>query len=316
MEQYDIRIEKMIKEIRKAIVGKDDVIEKLLMVILAKGHVLIEDIPGVGKTTLALAVSRVLQMEYRRMQFTPDVLPSDVVGFTMYDRDGNSQYRPGSVMCNLFLADEINRTSSKTQSALLEVMEESRVTVDGVTREVPAPFTVIATQNPIGSVGTQMLPESQMDRFMVRLSMGYPDLKSEIAMLKGRNQGNPLEEVNEVISREELVLMQQEVEQVFIHDAVYDYIARLVEKTRQQELLLLGISPRGTIALANMGKAAAYMSGRNYVIPDDIKEVFYDVTAHRMLLSPKARVNRVTMEDVIEGIINTVPAPRLVRQRG
>ncbi len=316
MEQYDMRIQKMMREIRKVIVGKDDVIEKLLMVILAKGHVLIEDIPGVGKTTLAMAVSRVLQMDYRRLQFTPDVLPSDVVGFTMYDREGNSQYRPGSIMCNLFLADEINRTSSKTQSALLEVMEESRVTVDGITHEVPAPFTVIATQNPIGSVGTQMLPESQMDRFMVRLSMGYPDLKSEITMLKERHTGNPMDEVEQVISREELLQMQQEVEKVYIHDAVYDYIARLVEKTRNQELLLLGISPRGTIALANMSKAAAYLEGRAFVIPDDIKRVFCDVAAHRLLLAPKARVNRVSVKEILEDIINSVAAPRLIRQRG
>ncbi|MBQ9118843.1 MAG: MoxR family ATPase [Lachnospiraceae bacterium] len=315
MEQYDVRVAKMIREIRKVIVGKDDVIEKLLMVILAKGHVLIEDIPGVGKTTLALAVSKVMQMEYRRMQFTPDVLPSDVIGFSMYDREGNSQYRPGSIMCNLFLADEINRTSSKTQSALLEVMEESKVTVDGVTREVPMPFTVIATQNPIGSVGTQMLPESQMDRFMVRLSMGYPDLQSEITMMKERHMKNPLEEVEQVISREQLLQMQEEVEQVFIHDAVYTYIAKLVEKTREQELLALGISPRGTIALANMSKAAAYLSGRNYVIPDDVRAVFLDVTAHRMLLSPKARVNRVSIEDIVRDILNSVAAPRLVRQR-
>ncbi len=315
MEQRDIRIQRVIREIQRVIVGKDDVIKKLLMVILAKGHVLIEDIPGVGKTTLALAVSRVLQLDYRRLQFTPDVLPSDVVGFTMYDREGRSQYRPGSIMCNLFLADEINRTSSKTQSALLEVMEESRVTVDGITREVPAPFTVIATQNPIGSVGTQLLPESQMDRFMVRLSMGYPDLKSEIMMLKERSVGNPMDELEQVISREELLQMQQEVENVYIHDAVYDYIARLVEKTRKQELLLLGISPRGTIALANMAKAAAYLEGRTFVIPDDIKNIFCDVAAHRLLLSPKARVNRVSVQEIIEDILNSVAAPRLVRQR-
>lgn len=310
--QRNQKIDLILKELKRVIVGKDEVIEKVLMVILAKGHILIEDIPGVGKTTLALAVSKVMQLDYKRMQFTPDVLPSDVVGFSVYDRNGESQYKPGSVLCNLFLADEINRTSSKTQSALLEVMEEGRVTVDGVTREVPRPFTVIATQNPVGSVGTQMLPESQMDRFMVRLTMGYPDVRSEIEILKGRYGGNPLEEVRQVVSRSELLLMQQQVEEVFLHDAVYEYIARLVQKTREHELLVLGISPRGTIAIANMARAAAYLSGRKYAIPDDVKKVFLDTTAHRMLLSPKARVNKVTLEEVTAGILSSVNAPRLV----
>ncbi len=311
MQGWDKNLNQVMQELKKVIIGKDKIIEKVLMAILAGGHVLIEDIPGVGKTTLALAISKVLQLDYRRMQFTPDVLPSDVVGFQMLSPDGKMQYRPGSIMCNLFLADEINRTSSKTQSALLEVMEEGNVTVDGVTRPLPRPFVVIATQNPIGSVGTQMLPESQMDRFMVRLTMGYPDIASEIVMLKDREGGNPLERVENVLSRRDLLQIQEMVENTYIHDAVYEYIAALVQKTREGDMLSLGVSPRGTIALANMSKAAAYLSGRDYVIPDDVKKVFCDVTKHRMLLAPKARLNRTTMDDVARGILTSVSAPRL-----
>ncbi len=311
MQGWDKNLNQVMQELKKVIIGKDKIIEKVLMAILAGGHVLIEDIPGVGKTTLALAISKVLQLDYRRMQFTPDVLPSDVVGFQMLSPDGKMQYRPGSIMCNLFLADEINRTSSKTQSALLEVMEEGNVTVDGVTRPLPRPFVVIATQNPIGSVGTQMLPESQMDRFMVRLTMGYPDIASEIGMLKDREGGNPLERVENVLSRRDLLQIQEMVENTYIHDAVYEYIAALVQKTREGDMLSLGVSPRGTIALANMSKAAAYLSGRDYVIPDDVKKVFCDVTKHRMLLAPKARLNRTTMDDVARGILTSVSAPRL-----
>lgn len=314
MEEQNTGLAQVIQEIKKVIIGKDAIIEKVLMAILAGGHVLLEDIPGVGKTTLALAISKAMQLDYRRMQFTPDVLPSDVVGFQMLSRDGETQYRPGSIMCNLFLADEINRTSSKTQSALLEVMEEGNVTVDGVTRPLPKPFVVIATQNPIGSVGTQMLPESQMDRFMVRLTMGYPDVKSEIDMLKERQEGNPLDKVDNVLGRRELLAMQEDVEDTYIHDAVYEYIAELVQKTRENDMLALGVSPRGTIALTNMTKAAAYMAGRNYVIPDDVKRVFYDTTEHRMLLSPKARINRTTMTEVARGILDSVSAPRLLRK--
>ena len=311
MQEYNKNLQRVMVEIKKVIIGKDSIIEKVLMAILAGGHVLIEDIPGVGKTTLALAISKVLQLDYRRMQFTPDVLPGDVVGFQMLTADGKMQYRPGSIMCNLFLADEINRTSSKTQSALLEVMEEGNVTVDGVTRPLPTPFVVIAKQNPIGSVGTQMLPESQMDRFMVRLTMGYPDIASEIGMLKDREEGNPLDRVENVLGKKELLQIQEAVENIYIHDAVYSYIAALVQKTRENDMLALGVSPRGTIALANMAKAAAYMAGRDYVIPDDVRKVFGDVVKHRMLLAPKARLNRTTMDDVAAGILSAVSAPRL-----
>lgn len=313
MEQYVEKINEIFGEIRKAVIGKDEIITKVLTAILAKGHILLEDIPGVGKTTLALAFSKTMELEYHRMQFTPDVLPSDVVGFHIYDKEGQEMnYKPGSIFCNMFLADEINRTSSKTQSALLEVMEEGSVTVDSITREVPKPFVVIATQNPIGSAGTQMLPESQLDRFMVRLSMGYPDVQSEVEILKGHTSMNPIDTINGVISTNELLILQNIAEQIFIHEAIYQYIASLVLQTRQHDLIALGVSPRGTIALTAMARAYALIQGRSYVIPDDVMKVFLDVTRHRMILKPKARVNNVTIEMVIQQILQAVPAPRLV----
>ncbi len=312
MREYVKKINQVISEIKTVVIGKDEIIAKVMTAILAKGHILIEDIPGVGKTTLALAFSKAMELEYHRMQFTPDVLPSDVVGFNVFDKNGQDSYfKAGSIFCNMFLADEINRTSSKTQSALLEVMEEARVTVDAVTREVPKPFVVIATQNPIGSAGTQMLPESQLDRFMVRLSMGYPDMRSEVEILKGRNTLDPMDSVTRVISREELLLLQQVADQIFVHDAIYEYVAALVMKTREHDLLQLGVSPRGTIALTSMAKAYALICGRPYVIPDDIRMVFKDVTMHRLVLKPKARVNNVTLDMIINQILQIVPAPRM-----
>lgn len=315
LELYQQTIQKVLNEIKKAVVGKDEVVEHILTAIIAKGHILIEDIPGVGKTTLALAFSKVMDMECNRMQFTPDVMPTDVVGYSIYDAaSGESKYRPGSILCNLFLADEINRTSSKTQSALLEVMEEGRVTVEGVTREVPKPFTVIATQNPIGSAGTQLLPESQLDRFMVRLSMGYPDTKSEIKILKERHSGNPLDKINKIISKDELIVIQEAADHIFIHDAIYDYISKLVARTRKDEYIEMGASPRGTLALTHMAKATAFINGRGYMIPDDIKDVFIDTLMHRILLKPKARINRITASDLLTNILTEVPAPKLVQR--
>ncbi len=313
MEEYVQKINQVIAEIKTVVIGKDEIIAKVMTAILAKGHILIEDIPGVGKTTLALAFSKAMELEYHRMQFTPDVLPSDVVGFNVFDKNGQDTYfKAGSIFCNMFLADEINRTSSKTQSALLEVMEEGRVTVDAVTREVPKPFVVIATQNPIGSAGTQLLPESQLDRFMVRLSMGYPDMRSEVEILKGRNAADPMDSVARVISRDDLLLLQQVVDQIFVHDAIYEYIAALVMKTREHDLLQLGVSPRGTLALTSMAKAYALICGRTYVIPDDVRLIFKDVTMHRLILKPKARVNNVTLDMVINQILQIVPAPRMI----
>lgn len=297
-------------EVSKAVLGKPEVVLKIMMAILARGHVLIEDIPGVGKTTLAQAFARAMDLTQNRVQFTPDVLPSDIVGFSLYQKEtGKFVYHPGAVMCNLFLADEINRTSARTQSALLEVMEESAVTVDGVTRVLPQPFTVFATENPVGSVGTQMLPESQLDRFMICISMGYPDIRNEIAILKDHRRGSPVDRISPVIQMNDLLAMQEEVDKIFIHDVIYNYIAELIARTRQHPMLELGVSPRGTIALAGMIKAAAYLAGRNYVVPNDVEKVFLAVNHHRIRLNSKARANHVTAEGVLEEIFAGVAKP-------
>jgi MoxR-like ATPase len=313
MGPYHGKAIQIMDEVNKVVIGKRIIIGKVLTAILAKGHILLEDNPGVGKTTLALAFSKAMALEHRRLQFTPDVLPTDVVGFHLLNQDGTSyQYKPGAIMCNLFLADEINRTSSKTQSALLEVMEEGKVTVDSVTREVPKPFVVMATQNPIGSIGTQMLPESQLDRFMVKLSMGYPDKKSEIGILKERQNTNPLDNVVRVVNKEDILDMQTMVEEVFVHDSIYEYITLLVQQTRENPLIDLGVSPRGSLAMMNMVKATAFLSRRNYVIPGDVQYIFKDVAAHRMILKPKARINNVTVDNLLEDILRIVKAPRIL----
>lgn len=301
------------QEISKVIIGKDAIIEKIMMCILAKGHILLEDIPGVGKTTMALSFSKTMLLEYQRVQFTPDVLPSDVVGFSVLNQDNQLEYKPGAVLCNLFLADEINRTSPKTQAALLEVMEEGQVTVDGNTWQVPQPFIVIATQNPIHSVGTQMLPESQLDRFMVKLSIGYPTPEQEICMLKQRNGVNPLEAVQAVITREQLQEIQDKVEQVFVHDAIYAYIAELVAQTRNHPLIEVGVSPRGTLALVAMAKACAFLQGRTYLVPEDVEHVFSDVTAHRVVLNQKAKMSHVKEGTIVDEICKNVSKPQLKR---
>lgn len=297
-------------EVCKVVVGKNEVIAKVLMVILAKGHILIEDIPGVGKTTLALAFSKALSLDYKRIQFTPDVMPSDVTGFSLYNKQtGQFEYRPGAAMCNLFLADEINRTSSKTQSALLEVMEEGRVTVDGITREVPKPYTVIATQNPIGSAGTQMLPDSQLDRFMVRLKMGYPDLQSEIDILKDRHTSDPMELVQKVVTSKDILNMQNLVSNIYVSDIIFRYIANLVAGTRSHALVQLGISPRGALAVAKMSKASAFLYGRDYVIPEDVQQIFCDVCEHRIILEPQAKLDDMTARKILDRLIVETKIP-------
>ncbi|MGB8454655.1 MAG: MoxR family ATPase [Anaerocolumna sp.] len=312
MAIYTENTKQIINEVSKVIIGKDQIIYKVLTAILAKGHILIEDIPGVGKTTLALAFSRAMDLEHNRLQFTPDILPTDVVGYHLLSKDGDGyQYKPGPIMCNLFLADEINRTSPKSQSALLEVMEEGTVTIDSITKEVPKPFMVIATQNPIGSVGTQMLPESQLDRFMIKLTMGYPDIRSEVNMLKSKQNINPMSLVQTVVDLKDILAMQEVVEKVFIHDSIYEYIVNIILQTRKHPLIELGLSPRGTIALTNMAKANAFVHNRDYMIPDDIKAVFRDVASHRMLLRPKARLNDITMDRMLDIILQQVQAPRV-----
>ena len=299
-------------EVRKVIVGKDGCIEKVMAAILAGGNVLLEDVPGVGKTEMAIAFSRAMGLKSNRVQFTPDVMPADITGFSVYSRETERfVYRPGAAMCNLLLADEINRTSPKTQSALLEVMEEGNVTVDGVTRQVPRPFIVLATQNPVGSYGTQRLPEAQMDRFLICISMGYPEFEDEVAMLKSRHRGRPLDHVAAVISGEELLAMQGETEDIFIPDALYRYMTRLSEFTREHELLELGFSPRGTLALGKMARAYAYLRGRDYCVPKDVKAALFDVGVHRVRLNQKARISGKKAEDVLEDVLDRVKEPKL-----
>jgi len=298
-------------EVNKAVQGKQQTVNTIWMAMLAGGHVLIEDIPGVGKTTLALAFARALDLKESRVQFTPDVLPSDLVGFSVYQKEtGKFVYHAGAVMCNLFLGDEINRTSSRTQSALLEVMEEGTVTVDGVTRPVPAPFTVIATQNPIGAAGTQMLPQSQLDRFMVCAVMGYPDEEAELAILAGQSKGRLLDRVRPVAGQADLLAMQQEVSTVFVHELMYRYIVALAQASRKDPRLAVGLSPRATLALTSMTRAAAYLAGRDFVAPQDVTAVFDAVARHRLVLNDQARAGGETVDSVMQDLLRTVPRPR------
>ena len=300
----------ILKSINSVIAGKEAVVEKVLMAILSGGHVLLEDVPGVGKTTLAISFARTLGLDTRRVQFTSDTMPSDILGFSVYNRDtGNFDYKPGAVMTNLLLADEINRTSSKTQSALLEAMEEYHVTVDGQTYPLPEPFVVLATQNPVGSAGTQLLPQAQLDRFMVRLEMGYPDFESQVNILRDRQQDDPLTQVREVSSAEALLEMQRQAQSVHMADPLLEYVTRLTEATRAHPLVLLGVSPRGALAVCRMAKSRAFMHGRDYVLPEDVQSVFIDVCAHRLFLAPKAKISDTTAADVLTGLLEQVRRP-------
>ena len=298
---------KLVKEeIKKVIRGKEKNIDLTLCAVLAGGHVLIEDIPGVGKTTLALALSKTLSLLYRRMQFTPDVMPSDILGFYMPDPVTKEfVFRKGAVFTNLFLADGINRTSPKTQSALLEVMEEGNVSVDGVTRTLEKPFFVIATQNPDKELGTQKLPDSQLDRFLIKMSMGYPDHTSAVEILLGQSSV-AMDQVQEVLSREELLQMQEKVQDVYVKEEMAEFIVRLVEATRENEYITQGISPRGSLALLRMAKAHAFYENRDYVTPEDVKAVFYSVSNHRIVLNGKAKANGIDQEQMCEILLRNV----------
>ena len=307
MENKDV--EKIKEEINKVVVGKDDVIEKVLAAIFAGGHILLEDVPGVGKTTLAVAFSRSLNLDYRRIQFTPDVLPSDVVGFSMFNRKTNEfEFREGAAMCNILLADEINRTSPKTQAALLEVMEEKKVTVDGETHFLPDPFIVIATQNPVGYVGTQKLPESQLDRFMIKLSMGYPDIKSEFDIYRGHSY-EALESVEKVLSLEDVLTIREKVEKVHVEDNIISYLVNVVRASREHKYVSLGISPRGGIALLKMSKSLAFMHDRDYVVPEDVLDSMDEAVTHRILLNSKAKANDYSAEDLIKELKESIDIP-------
>ena len=304
--------QQILGQIRQVVVGKEQVLLWVLAAILAKGHILLEDIPGVGKTTMALAFSRTLGLSYNRVQFTPDVLPSDVTGYSVLNQaTGKMTYQPGAVLCNLFLADELNRATSRTQSALLEAMEEGQVTVDGTTHRLPEPFVVIATQNPTGAAGTQLLPDSQMDRFTVRLSLGYPTARDEIAMVLSRQGRDPLKELTQLLSPGELAALQEEVARTFVGQDVVGYIVALIGATRKHEHILRGASPRATLSVTAMAKAIAKLRGRDYVIPKDVQEVFTHTVAHRLLLTARAEGMALTAEQVLGQILESVSAPRL-----
>ena len=297
----------ILEEVSKAFIGKNDIVEKVLMTIYAGGHVLLEDCPGVGKTTLALAFSKVLGLSSKRIQFTTDTLPSDITGFTMFNREtGKFEYREGAANCQLLLADEINRTSPKTQSALLEVMEEHTITVDGETHALPAPFICIATQNPLGSAGTQPLPESQLDRFMVCLSIGYPTLENQMKIINVQRYQNPLNDLTAVTTPQNILEVQEYLAAVRLSDPVLSYAIRLCEATRTHPLVELGISPRGISALVKMARANAILKERNYVIPEDIQRVFGDVCAHRLVLRPQARVDHVSARQLLGDILQQI----------
>lgn len=302
----------ILTELRKAIIGKDDILIKVYMSILAGGHVLIEDVPGVGKTTLALAFSKALGLDFKRIQFTSDSVPSDITGFSVFDKSQNKfVYQKGAAMTNLLLADEINRTSSKTQSALLETMEENQVTVDGVSHPLPSPFIVLATQNPVGSAGTQTLPPSQMDRFMIKLEMGYPDFKSQVNILKDRHNENPLDLIQTVSSSQDILDIQKNVQNIHTDDEIYEYVTRLAEYSRSLESVELGISPRGALSVCRMAKAQAYVNGRDYVVPEDIRSVFCDVCAHRIVITQRAKLSGKNPLSAALETLNNTPVPQI-----
>ena len=301
-----------VSAIETVIVGKHNEIVLLMTALLAGAHVLIEDVPGTGKTSLAAALSRVTGLDFNRAQFTPDVMASDITGFNIYNRQKETfEFREGLVMCNLLLADEINRASPKTQSALLEAMEESRVTVDGVTYDVPDPFMVIATQNPTGYVGTYPLPEAQLDRFAFKLSMGYPMASEEVGILRARRGENPMDKLSSVVSAEELRAARSAVAQVRVDEALYTYIVSLVAATRQHKALALGASPRASVALMHLAQAYAYLRGRDYVIPDDIAALYIPTVGHRVQLTQESKLGLLSVRDVLTEILRATDVPYL-----
>lgn len=308
MEPYQ-DVARILSQVKKAVIGKDGVLIRVMLAVLARGHILLEDIPGVGKTTMALAFSRALGLSYRRVQFTPDVMPSDLTGFSIYNKTtGKMEYQPGALLCSLFLADELNRATSRTQSALLEAMEEGQVTVDGVTHPIPQPFLVIATQNPTGASGTQLLPDSQLDRFTLRLSIGYPSLQDEKTMVR-RRSSSPMERVEQVIDAQGLERLRQQVEKIYLSDEVLDYLLRLIDATRRHPMIRQGASPRATLALTAVSQAAALIRGRDYVVPEDVKAVFRDVIDHRLIYAPQAV--RDEKADPLAEVLRSVKAPAI-----
>ena len=299
------------QNVRKVIVGKDEAIELALIALLCKGHVLIEDVPGVGKTTLVAALAKSLSCSFKRIQFTPDVMPSDITGFTLPSlQTGEMEFKPGAVMSQIVLADEINRTSPKTQSSLLEVMEEGQVTVDGVTHALPRPFMVLATQNPVDFVGTYPLPEAQMDRFFLRISIGYPSIEEEMDVLERYSgQVSPLQTLSPVCGAGDVIAMQELVGTVYCSREVRSYVAQIAACTRSHPSLLLGVSPRGAIALIRAAQACAVLAGRDYILPDDVKRMALPVLSHRLILTPEARMKGQSAQKILLSLLSSVPVP-------
>lgn len=311
MEENRAILNRIIDNIEKVIVGKRGAIELVLMALLCDGHVLIEDLPGVGKTSLVSALAKSIDCSFSRIQFTPDILPSDIVGFSVYNQQtGLFEYREGAVMSNIVLADEINRTSPKTQSSLLEVMAEKQVTVDGKTRRVPEPFLVIATQNPIEYLGTFPLPEAQLDRFFIKIHLGYPEVLDECEILARFQAGQPMSQIGPVATAAQILAMQQQVRQVFVSDNIIGYIVMLVGGTRSHPKVELGASPRSSIALMRAAQSYAYYSGRDFVLPDDVQKMAQAVLSHRMKLSQEAALDQLKPEDIIQQLIETVEVPK------
>lgn len=311
------RISSLIENIEKVIIGKSETVKNVVTALIMGGHVLIEDVPGVGKTQLAAALAKSIGGSYNRIQLTPDIMPSDITGFSMINRStGEFEYKKGAAFCNFLLADEINRASPKTQSALLEIMEEKQVSIDGKTHKLMLPFMVLATQNPVETFGTYHLPEAQMDRFAMRLSMGYPDADDERAILERNEFDNPITRLESVISAEDIISIQNEVNNIHVEDSVKDYIVRIAEATRNDENIRLGVSPRGSIALFKAAKALAFLEERTFVIPDDVRYCASKVLPHRILLTQKGRVAFGTDTGAVESIISTVKIPTLNGKTG
>jgi len=301
-------LSKIADNIEKVIVGKREAVELSLLALLCEGHILVEDVPGVGKTSLASSLSRSLHCSFRRIQFTPDIMPSDITGFSLYNqKTGEFEYRQGLVFSSLILADEINRASPKTQASLLEAMEENQVTVDGITYPMEKPFMVMATQNPADFVGTYPLPEAQMDRFLMRISIGYPDFQDEKNILRRFKEEDPV--VKPVARVEEITALQKAVRKVHVDESLYDYIVHIVSETRKHPDVTLGVSPRGTMALFHTAQARALYLGRDYVTPDDIKPLTEPVLAHRLVIKPDSKLRRVTASHVLQEILGRVPVP-------
>ena len=311
---YD-NVLRITEETERIILGKKDVVKMIIMSLLSQGHVLIEDVPGVGKTTLASALSKIIGLKYKRAQFTPDVMPSDITGFSVYNKaTGDLEYKEGLALCNILLADEINRTSPKTQSSLLEVMEEGTITVDGKTHRVPEPFMVIATQNPIGFVGTHPLPEAQLDRFIMRISMGYPDLANEIKIISDRKTENPIDNIRTLTGAADIISAQNIVKSVHIDDSLYKYIVELVAQTRSNQYITLGASPRASLSLMRLAQACAFLDKRDYVIPPDILDMYIPAIAHRLILKQEARLKKINTEDILSDIKKAV-APQILSEK-